>query len=132
MCKSKWWTPKDGTQPEEIKLLTTSNIKVLREILIDTNEGLCDLCELPINKPTLDHHHKKDGGNGDIRAAICNSCNRRLARVENNWRARMAPAELAQWMIKAGQYIDRHYTNPSNINHPTERAKTKKKIRKSK
>ncbi len=132
MCtKEQRWKPTDGTNPDEERILMSGKIKELRALMLSENDGLCDLCGLEVERDVLDHSHRKDGGTGCVRAAICNSCNRRLARVENNWRARMDPLPLADWMKKAGDYIERHHLDPSNIVHPVERVGTKKRRKKA-
>ncbi len=131
MCtKEERWTIEDGIKPKEQKILMTGKIKELRELMLEANLGLCGLCGLPIERAVLDHSHKKDGGTGCVRDAICNACNKRIARLENNWRSQMEPLPLAAWMLKASAYIRDHHTVPSKIVHPTERSFTKHKKKK--
>ncbi len=72
----------------------------------------------------LDHSHISDPeGTGCVRGTICDKCNKILARLENNWRAKMTPEELVDWLPRAAAYIKKHHENPSGLIHPKERAK---------
>ncbi len=104
--------------------MKTSEIKEVRLQLLKKNGGLCDLCRQVCYRPVLDHSHISDpNGNGCIRSTICDKCNKILARLENNWRARMTPEELIRWLPLAADYIKRHYKTPSDIIHPKEKSK---------
>lgn len=69
----------------EIKWDTTSNnITMIREA-ISKKTNICPICKNIIEKPVIDHEHKKKvRGTGRIRDAICSNCNVFIAKAENN------------------------------------------------
>jgi hypothetical protein len=75
---------KDDVSKKKVKILIPGQIKQkdiapLREKIITENNGICPLCEYPIERPQLDHDH----GSGFIRSAICGNCNLWIGKVEN-------------------------------------------------
>jgi len=123
MCKSKWWIPADGGHPSQIKFLKSKDIKFLRELL---STGFCDICNSPLKdfdprQIHLEHSHLKTLGTGFVRGVCCARCNRRLGKIENDWK-KMSPVELEQWLYNAYKYIQRNNNNPTNILHPKERS----------
>jgi hypothetical protein len=48
--------------------LKYKDVKDIREQILEEQEGICPICKKPVDKPVLDHHHKKKvGGTGLIR-----------------------------------------------------------------
>jgi hypothetical protein len=56
------------------------DVPVLRNKLLEEQDGLCLLCCSEIDSPVLDHNHK----NGLIRGVLCRLCNTFLGKIENN------------------------------------------------
>ena len=83
------------------KKLKYSEIKPLREQLIEEQHGLCNLCQHELDNPCLDHCHI----NGNIRAVLCRGCNSLLGKLENNLaRNKITPLKLKNILENIWEY----------------------------
>ncbi len=109
--------------------LTASNVKFVRDALIQKQNGICPICKNDMVMPTLDHSHtSRHNGDGKVRGAICNSCNRFIGVVENNCaRNNIDFSDLPKILITLAYYISsKNYP----MLHPSEAPK-RLKIKKS-
>ena len=66
--------------------LKYSQVKFVRDSILQKQNGVCPLCKNEVLMPTLDHYHsKKQHGSGLVRGVLCNTCNRMAGVVENNF-----------------------------------------------
>ena len=104
--------------------LKQSDIKPLREKILKEQNNICPICGKKINKPVLDHEHKKKlGGSGQIRAVICSNCNVYLARIENCRRYGILLKELPDILTNILKYLKQDHLP---YIHPSEKPKSKK------
>lgn len=103
----------------------------MREELLQLQEGICPICNNPINSPCLDHRHstKTKGINeidGMVRRVICRSCNCLLGVIENNHnRFGIQYNDLPKMLENIATYLNNQpYTN---LLHPVEARKHKPK-----
>jgi len=109
---------------DEIWQAKSKTIPVLRECMIQKQQGECSVCGKPVKAPTLDHEHiKRVHGTGYIRAVCCSQCNTFIARSENNAaRHGISLEELPQVLRNMADHLE----NKTRIIHPTEVPKRKK------
>lgn len=88
------------------------------------NSGRCGLCQLPIVSPVADHDHHT----GQMRDAICRSCNSGLGAVERA-RVRFGIKNLQAFLHGTATYLQRHETPQHNLLHPTHRTLEEKRLR---
>lgn len=63
---------------------TSTSVSLIRETILKKTD-ICPICKKTINKPVVDHEHKKKvKGTGRIRDNICSNCNVFIAKAENN------------------------------------------------
>ena len=115
---------------KELKQLKTSELSELREQLIVEQNGICPICGKPINKPVVDHQHKKRiKGTGQVRGVICSSCNVFLAKSENNCtRYNISLEELPNVLRNIADYLE---AEQLPLIHPTEKEKESKVSKKN-
>lgn len=105
----------------EIKNLSQSDVKELREKILLENNGICPICRKPIKegKAVLDHsHQKKNKGTGLIRDVICSGCNILLGKIENNCvRYGISNFELPRVLENMSFYLLKEHLP---YRHPTE------------
>ena len=65
-----------------------------RNIMWDQQKGNCAICNVPLEKPHIDHCHKK----GHVRGILCGSCNTALGMLKDN----------PDTLIKAAIYLKRN------------------------
>lgn len=104
--------------------LKSSQIKEIREKILNEQDGLCAICGDPAVRPVLDHHHsKRVGGTSLCRGVLCSQCNVFLAKLENNAsRYGVSKEELSNYTRKMADYLDKDHTN---FIHPSEKEKPK-------
>lgn len=109
---------------DEVWQAKSKTIPVLRDIILDKQQGNCSICGKPVKAPTLDHMHvKRIKGTGYIRAVCCSQCNTFIARAENNAaRHGISNNELPDVLRRMADHLE----NQTNIIHPTEVPKRKK------
>lgn len=98
--------------------LKSKDIKPLRERLLQEQDGLCAVCELPCSqdKAVTDHCHRF----GHCRGTIHRSCNSLLGKIENGApRYGMSREQLLAFLSGAGAYLEKHKNNISGFIHPT-------------
>jgi len=105
--------------------LKASDIPKLREELVQSQNGICPICNKAIKNPVVDHQHKKKvKGTGLVRAAICAMCNTFIARVENNSpRHGISLEELPQVLRNMAEYFEAEHLP---LIHPSEKEKSPK------
>lgn len=81
---------------------------------------LCPICkETLVGKMvTLDHSHV----NGNIRASLCNTCNRNEGKVIYaaqfySKNTHLSKTDYIKWLNNLVEYLNYHLENPSNIIH---------------
>lgn len=106
----------------EETFLTQNQIKYIRDSLQSNNNNICDVCRKEIKLPVLDHNHtKRHNGTGYVRNAICNTCNRMIGVIENNFvKNGIDFSDAKSFLENMSIYIDRVY---APIIHPTEKTK---------
>ena len=62
--------------------ITAAKVKALREQMLATQGGVCELCQEPVSadEAVLDHDHKT----GALRGVLHRGCNAMLGHLENN------------------------------------------------
>ena len=74
---------------EILQLTSNDHTTILKQHLLEQQDGKCCLCERDITKEKqhLDHSHRaRIGGTGLIRGTLCSGCNMFLGKVENNFK----------------------------------------------
>ena len=103
----------------DIKWESTSNsVSLFRETILKKTDQ-CPICKKTINKPVVDHEHKKRvKGTGRIRDNICSNCNVFIAKAENNCsRYGIVLEELPEVLKNVSDYFTQqqypiiHYTD---------------------
>lgn len=110
---------------KEPRQLKSSDVKKLRDYLLRKQKGKCLICRKHIERPCLDHHHKKRvKGTGLIRGVLCSNCNVFLAKSENNSvRYAIARKDLPFVLRKMADYLERKQIP---LIHPSEAPKSLK------
>lgn len=103
----------------DVKWESTSNsVSLIRETLLNST-SICPICKETIDKPVVDHEHKKKvKGTGRIRNNICSNCNVFIAKAENNCkRYGINLSELPEVLKNVSEYFTEqqyniiHYTD---------------------
>lgn len=112
--------------------LKSSEIQEVREEILESQGGVCDLCGEVIDEKSgisLDHQHKKKSetngvdGAGLVRGVLCRSCNVMEGKVWNNMTRYLQPTcvqDRVEWLEKLIQYYKKE--NYPLI-HPSEKPK---------
>jgi len=110
---------------DEEMQLKASQIKIIRDGLIEKQKGLCFLCKKDIKMPTLDHFHsKRHNGDGKCRGVLCNSCNRLIGSIENQAsRNGIDFSDIPMFLERTVEYIKKIH-HP--LIHPSEKPKEPK------
>lgn len=106
--------------------LKASEVATVRERLAAAQGGRCALCQLPLTKPVLDHHHST----GAVRATLHNGCNALLGKIENNYK-RYGVVNLSAFLQGTAAYIQRHTTNQTGYLHPSHKSEDEKRERRN-
>lgn len=87
--------------------LKYNQVKFYRDCLLSKQSNICLLCEAVIDMPALDHYHsKKQHGSGLVRGVICNTCNRMVGVIENNFaRNSINYSDADKFLIKTAWYL---------------------------
>ena len=103
---------------EDIQL-RASQVKFIRDALIEKQNNKCCLCTKELDMPTLDHSHSKyHNGDGKIRGVLCNTCNRLVGAIENNAvRNNIEFSELPDFLRELANYVSKEHFS---IIHPSE------------
>jgi len=108
-----------------LEKLKTSQIPAIRQKLADEQNGICLLCELPIDKPCLDHHHKT----GFCRGVLCRSCNVLEGRITNSLVINRITPEKLHNILKNYEAYQNRQTEYIHPKHGTKKRR-KKKVKK--
>lgn len=84
--------------------LKPRDIKPLRDQLLEEQNGLCALCQEPIdaNEAVLDHDHRS----GHVRAVLHRGCNAYAGHLENNQRRNLiSPSRLSNILANFQTYV---------------------------
>ncbi len=102
------------------KLLSVSDIAVVRESFGNIQDNTCPLCNRELDRPVLDHWHiARNNGNGKIRLVLCSTCNTLLGKLENSFPRYKVPYSVApKWLKNVADYLTMGTTS---LIHPTER-----------
>ena len=103
---------------EDIQL-KASQVKFVRDALIEKQNNECCLCKQELSIPSLDHFHSKfHNGDGKIRGVLCNTCNRFIGAIENNAvRNNIEFSELPNFLRQMADYASKDHFP---IIHPKE------------
>jgi hypothetical protein len=112
-----------------MRRLTASQVKPLRVAMLNTQEGRCALCALPlpVDKSVLDHDH----ATGAVRGVLHRGCNALLGKIENN-AARYGVANIAAFTNGVAGYLRNHMTNVTGYLHPTHKTDEEKRLLRNK
>ncbi len=110
--------------------LTATEIKKLREELLELQNGLCLISGKPTQRPVLDHQHKKGlGGTGLCRGVIDANINVFLGKIENNCkRYGISLEELPKILRNIADYLEKPHLP---YIHPSEKPKKEKLMKSS-
>jgi len=113
--------------------LKTTEIKEAKEVLLAAQGWECPLCDRDLSQVEskfihLDHSHI----NGQIRAALCSSCNQMEGQIWNRANRAKQDKTVVEWLHRMMNYIDYHENNPSGIYHPKHRTEDEKRIARNK
>lgn len=104
------------------RLVTASQVHGVRTMLATKQAYRCPICKntLAGKVPALDHCHIT----GNIRAALCGTCNTSEGKVRYGARYRAPRDHLIwhddiQWLRNLADYLEYHKNNPSGLIHPT-------------
>lgn len=106
--------------PSKLQLLKSSQLRIVKEILLKEQNGVCGICGKVPKIPVVDHwHQKRNHGDGCIRGVICSTCNIMVAVVENNLvRNCIDYSDATNWLRSLAKYLE---TETKNLVHPTEK-----------
>ena len=108
-------------------ILKYSDIKIVRERMILTQDNLCKLCNHELDSPCLDHDHKT----GLVRGVLCRGCNAFLGKIENSLAINKITGNKLR-IILSNIVEYRHDENATNMIHPLHNRKKRKKSKKDK
>lgn len=104
-------------------ILTQKTAKLEKERLYHKQNGICLICELPldtdIQKNHLDHDHALDGENaGRVRGLLCNLCNPAEGNVLHKFNRSGLKTKInhLQWFKNLVKYWEQDITD--NVIHP--------------
>lgn len=109
-----------------------TEIKIIREQLIATQNGLCAICKQPFGlmplDPVLDHNH----ATGAIRGVLHRCCNSVLGKLENGAK-RYGLRDIISFISGTASYLLTHRNNMTGLIHPSHnKLKRKRKSKKLK
>jgi len=110
--------------------LKSTQVKFIRDAILEKQNGICPLCNNEVKMPTLDHSHsKKHNGDGLIRGVLCNNCNRMIGVIENKAVMNgISFSDLPNFLRSCADYAEKmHYP----MIHPSEVPKPKKLSKKN-
>lgn len=112
---------------QELIVLKTTEIKQLREELLQEQGGCCPLCGRIIEHPCLDHQHRRrkmdepgPDGAGLVRGVLCRDCNALEGRIWNAMNRCIQPESVhdrSQWLKNLISYYNKA---PKKIIYPGE------------
>ena len=110
--------------------LKSSQVKFIRDCLLEKQGGKCPLCGCDVKMPTLDHYHsRKHYGSGLVRGVLCNTCNRITGVIENNFvRNGIDYSDAPQFLRELADYLK---NKRERYIHPTEKPKALKLMKSS-
>jgi transcription elongation factor Elf1 len=94
--------------------LKSSEVKVVREELLDQQGGMCSVCGKKPVVPCLDHDHKT----GAIRGVLCSGCNAYEGKI-SKWKHFAQVDDLPTWLENLATYYREHQTSQTDLIHPT-------------
>ena len=102
--------------------LLASQVKFIRDALLEKQGGKCPLCNRDVAMPTLDHYHSnRHYGSGLVRGVLCNTCNRMVGVIENNLARNNIDYSDAPDFLR--ELVDYLVNKRERYIHPTEKAK---------
>lgn len=110
-----------------MKRLKTTEIEGWRLGRIAANAGRCGLCAAPIKSPVADHDHHT----GQMRDAICRSCNSGLGQIERAV-SRFGIPNLQAFLLGSAKYLQRHDTPQHQVLHPSFKTDDEKRLLRNK
>jgi hypothetical protein len=101
-----------------------SEVKVVREELLDQQNGKCAVCGGAPKIPCLDHNHQT----GAIRGVLCSGCNAYEGKI-SKWKHFAQVDDLPNWLRGLATYLETHSTDQTGLLHPTHFTPDEKKAR---
>ena len=106
-----------------------NDIKILRDKILNEQNGLCAITGNKVENPILEHEHKKGfGGSGCIRAVTDREINCYLGKIENNAkRNKIAIKDIPKTLRMIADYLEREdytdeggnkYLHPNEVDKP--------------
>ncbi|WP_429234764.1 endonuclease domain-containing protein [Aeromonas salmonicida] len=112
-----------------VQQLKTTEVQKQRDLFIKQQQGLCVLCEQPIERPCLDHAHAGEPHEHHVRGACCAQCNSCLGAIWKKLQRsgllnRLGQQGAVRWLVNAASYYQQDYSmNPYHPNRCTDLAR---------
>lgn len=106
-----------------IKMKRTDVVRV-RTGLLKKQNGICPLCNEPIEDPVLDHCHTT----GFIRGVLCRNCNGIEGQITNRINRAKRNLTQEQWLENYAKYRRLHVKPQTNFIHHTFKTPDDKKL----
>lgn len=107
-----------------INRIKSTQVKAVRDELLDQQGGLCAICSKKPVIACLDHNHKT----GAIRGVLCSGCNIYEGKV-TKWQHMAQVEDLPTWLAGLARYLSTHSTDQTGLLHPTHKTVDEKKAR---
>jgi len=116
----------------DLHQLKSSEVKELREEILDEQNGCCAICNNPITDETgisLDHQHKTskeilgEDGAGLVRGVLCRACNVWFFKIWNNTSRYRQPKSVEDRIVMLEKLIEYYVKGTYPIIHHTEKPK---------
>ncbi len=113
--------------------LKTTEIKEAKAVLLEDQDNICPICDSDLSEMEskyvhVDHSHI----NGQIRAALCSTCNQIEGQIWNRANRAKRDMTVVEWLHQLIDYIDYHEENPSGIYHPSHKTEDEKRLARNK
>ena len=117
---------------KNLRQLKSTEVKQLRDEILEEQEGICCLCEEPITEDTgisLDHQHKTsketigEDGAGLVRGVLCRACNVWEGKIWNNTQRYRQPKSVQDRIDMLNKLVQYYEGGTYDIIHHTEKEK---------
>lgn len=117
----------DGPMSRKLK---SSEVKAVREILLEQQDGKCAICGKPPVVPCVDHRHPPAAQPelGYIRGVLCSGCNIYEGKVAK-WQFMAQVDDLPTWLENLATYLRKHETDQTGLIHPSVKTPEERKAR---
>ena len=107
-----------------INRIKSTQVKAVRDELLELQGGLCAICSRKPKIEHLDHDHKT----GAIRGTLCSGCNLLLGVIEKRQYLNGVD-DLGAWLAGCATYVTCHASDQTGLLHPTHLTDDEKKAR---